>query len=245
MRALVRGLPAGPSKSPFLPVPVAVLRPPPDALVSRQALGIACTNAGGRLFWFTSDSPEKLVEHTSCTVRRDDARYVVPYLRTPFIRSLMAATMAVRSPTRRALLGALTLPWLVGGCSTPLPLGALPANDADASARLRDSAEAHGLAAYRRLTDINVSYTGQWRPLVGRIQPEVVDEGFRGSSQERLLPLAGITAQAYTGPMGRKQVNWRRGNPASADLGEVAICFNDVRSTDDAAQQAAALVAGG
>ena len=157
----------------------------------------------------------------------------------------MAATPKSTSPTRRALLGALALPWLVGGCSTPLPLGPLPANDADASARLRDSAEAHGLAAYRALSDINVSYTGQWRPLVGRIQPEVVDEGFRGSSQERLLPSAGITAQAYTGPMGRKQVYWRRGSPASADLGEVAVWFNDVRSTDDAAQQAAALVAEG
>ena len=157
----------------------------------------------------------------------------------------MAATPKSPSPTRRALLGALALPWLVGGCSTPLPLGPMPENDADASARLRDSAEAHGLAAYRALSDINVSYTGQWRPLVGRIQPEVVDEGFRGSSQERLLPSAGITAQAYTGPMGRKQVNWRRGSPASTDLGEVAVWFNDVRSTDDAAQQAAALVAEG
>ena len=95
------------------------------------------------------------------------------------------------------------------------------------------------------MSDINVSYTGQWRPLVGRIQPEVVNEGFRGSSQERLLPSAGVTAQAYTGPMGRKQVYWRRGIPASDDLGEVAVWFNDVRSTDDAAMQAAALVAEG
>ncbi len=157
----------------------------------------------------------------------------------------MAATMTARSPTRRALLGALTLPWLVGGCSTPLPLGPLPASDAGALARLRESAEAHGLAAYRGISDINVSYTGQWRPLVGRIQPEVVNEGFRGSSQERLLPSAGVTAQAYTGPMGRKQVYWRRGIPASDDLGEVAVWFNDVRSTDDAAMQAAALVAEG
>ena len=157
----------------------------------------------------------------------------------------MAVTLTAPSPTRRALPGALALPWLVGGCSTPLPLSPLPASDVDALARLRDSAQAHVLAAYRELSDITISYTGQWRPLVGPIQPEVVDEGFRGSSQERLLPSAGITAQAYTGPMGRKQVNWRRGNPASADLGEVAICFNDVRSTDDAAQQAAALVAGG
>lgn len=154
-------------------------------------------------------------------------------------------TTTPHSVTRRSLLGAFTLPWLVGGCSTPLPLGQLPVDDADATARLRDSAQAHGLAAYQRLADINVSYSGQWRPLVGRIQPEVVDEGFRGSSQERLLPSAGVVAQAYSGPMGRKQVWWRRGGGASDDLGQVAVWFNDARSTDRSAEQAAALVAEG
>jgi len=147
--------------------------------------------------------------------------------------------------SRRALLGALTLPWLVSGCSTPLPLAPPPAGDADATARLRDAAQAHGLDAYRALTDINVSYSGEWRPLVNRIQPEIVDQGFRGSSQERLMPRAGIVAQAYTGPMGRKQVAWRRGARTPDDLGEVAVWFNDVRSADPAAQNAAALVAEG
>jgi hypothetical protein len=154
-------------------------------------------------------------------------------------------TTTAHSKTRRSLLGALTLPWLVGGCSTPLPLGPQPAGDADAAARLRDSAQAHGLDAYRTLTDINVSYSGEWRPLVNRIQPEVVDQGFRGSSQERLMPKAGIVAQAYTGPMGRKQVAWRRGGGTPDDLGDVAVWFNGVRSTDPAAQNAAALVAEG
>ena len=154
-------------------------------------------------------------------------------------------TMNAHSKTRRSLLGAITLPWLVAGCSTPLPLGPQPAGDADAAARLRDSAQAHGLDAYRTLTDINVSYSGEWRPLINRIQPEVVDQGFRGSSQERLMPRAGIVAQAYTGPMGRKQVAWRRGRGAPDDLGEVSVWFNGVRSADPAAQNAAALVAEG
>jgi len=148
-------------------------------------------------------------------------------------------------PTRRTLLGALALPWLAAGCSTPLPLDQVPVDDADAAARLRASADAHGLAAYRQLTDINVSYSGQWRPLVGRIQPEVVDEQFRGSSQERLVPSVGVVAQAYTGPAGTKQVWWRRGGRAPGDLGEVAVWFNGARSTDPGAQQAAALVAEG
>ena len=152
--------------------------------------------------------------------------------------------------TRRALLGAAALPWLAG-CTTPLPLGLPPAGGAGAAtaaARLRESAQAHGLAAYRQLTDINIGYSGQWRPLVGRIQPEVVDAGFRGSSQERLMPMAGVIGvivQAYTGPQGRKHVWWRRAGRSPGDLGEVAVWFNEVRSIDTAAQQAAALVAEG
>lgn len=146
--------------------------------------------------------------------------------------------------TRRALLGTLALPWL-SGCTTPLPLGRPPSGDVAAATRLRESAQAHGLAAYRTLTDINVSYVGQWRPLVGRIQPEVVDAGFRASSQERLMPATGVCGQTYTGPLGKKHVAWRGGRRSAGDLGEVAVWFNDVRSTDAAAQRAAALVAEG
>ena len=153
-------------------------------------------------------------------------------------------TMTSHSLTRRTLLSAFALPWLAAGCSSPLPLMKAPAGDADADSRLRDSAQAHGLDAYRKLNDINVSYSGEWRPLVNRIQPEVVDAGFRGSSQERLMPRAGIVAQAYTGPMGRKQVVWRRGR-MSDEQGGVAVWFNGVRSNDGAAQSAAALVAEG
>jgi hypothetical protein len=146
--------------------------------------------------------------------------------------------------TRRAVLGAMLLPSLAA-CTSPLPLGRPAAGDAAAAMRLHESAEAHGLAAYRELTDINISYSGQWRPLVGRIQPEVVDEGFRGSSQERVMPLVGVVAQAYTGPRGQKHVLWRRGGRGGGDVGEATVWFNEVRSTDTAAAQAAALVAEG
>ncbi len=145
--------------------------------------------------------------------------------------------------TRRTVLAAAAVPWFASGCSTPLPLRDAPVGDSDAAARLFGSAEAHGLDAYRRMTDINVSYAGEWRPLVNRIQPEIVDAGFRGSSQERLLPHAGIVAQAYTGPKGRKQVVWRRGGGEPGDLGRAAVWFNGVASTDGSAQDAAALVA--
>ena len=149
---------------------------------------------------------------------------------------------------RRAFLSALALPWLAG-CSTPLPLIAAPpagAGSADAAMqRLRDSAEAPGLTADRQLSDINISYEGQWRPLIGRVQPEIVDDGFRGSSQERLMPRSGLSAQSYTGPKGHKQVVWRRSSPGTDTQGEVAVWFNGVRSDDAAAERAAALVAEG
>ena len=152
--------------------------------------------------------------------------------------------MHSRSLTRRSLLGALALPF-VAGCTTPLPLIQAPASSADANARLRESAQAHGLEAYRELTDINVSYAGEWRPLVNRIQPEVVDAGYRGSSQERIVPSAGIVAQTYTGPEGRKHVVWQRDRSAPNDLGVVKVWFNDQRSGNVDAQQASALVAEG
>lgn len=140
---------------------------------------------------------------------------------------------------RRMWLGGLcglALPAL-SGCGTPLPLSATPPADPRAAALLQASAQAHGLDAYGGITDINIAYDGQWRPLINGIQPEVVDAGYRGSSQERLLPKAGVNAQAYSGPRGRKQVFWQR-SPA-----EVAIWYDGKVSADEPRRRAAALVA--
>ena len=56
------------------------------------------------------------------------------------------------------------------------------------------------------------------------------------------MPSVGLVSQAYTGPLGRKQVRWRRGSSAD-QLGDVAVWFNGVLSTDRAVQDTAALVA--
>lgn len=144
--------------------------------------------------------------------------------------------------SRRNALTVLALP-LLGACGTPLPLtGPAPMASANPGRqRLMDSAMAHGLEAYRRITDINIGYDGQWRPLINRIQPEVVDAGYRGPSQERLLPAAGINAQAYSGPLGQKQVWWRQGSDTAP--GEVAVWFNGQPSQQPAQLSAAAVVA--
>ena len=159
------------------------------------------------------------------------------------------------SITRRVALGAALLPAIAGlnACSSPLPLDARSpgAADAAADAKLLQSAQAHGLAAYRQLRDINIAYDGQWRPLINGIQPEVVDAGYRGSSQERLMPHLGINAQLYQGPRGRKKVFWRRAATDNVSVagagaqGEIAVWRNGTPIGDAPSLDAAALVAEG
>jgi hypothetical protein len=145
---------------------------------------------------------------------------------------------------RRWLLGAAALPLapLLGGCATPLPLNRPVREDAEAARRLLACAQVHGLDAYRNLRDISVAYDGQWRPLIDRVQPEVVDKGFRGPSEERLLPAQGVVAQAYTGPAGQKQVWWQRGSRAGTD-GRVEVWTNGQRRSEAGYLAASALVA--
>ena len=158
-----------------------------------------------------------------------------------------APETALPSITRRRwlALGAAMPALGLAGCGTPLPLATpgMLISDPAAERLLQDSAEVHGWAAYRQLADINVRYEGAWRPIIDRIQPVVVDKGFRGWSEERLLPQAGVVAQAYTGPAGRKQVWWQRGQGSAAPPGEVAVWLNGQASANADVQAASALVA--
>lgn len=114
-----------------------------------------------------------------------------------------------------------------------------PTTNSQAAGLLQASAEAHGLPALTRLADVNVRYAGTWPPLIGRLQPALVDAGFRGGSEERLLLRQGLIAQAHTGPAGRKQVV-RRWAPDG-----VVVWFNDEPAADAERRAAAALVADG
>jgi len=159
--------------------------------------------------------------------------------------------MQAPNPDRRRLLsvGLLAPAALLGACGTPLPLNPPLASSAAAAAarsRLMDSALAHGLPAYREYKDISVAFTGQWRPLINRIQPEVVDRAYRGSSEERLLPSMGAVAQSWRGsddPRLRKHVFWQRSDAATARPAELGLWYDGQASTDAVRAAASALVA--
>lgn len=148
---------------------------------------------------------------------------------------------------RRALLRAAPLPWLglLSSCATPLPLDEAPRPTDAAARRLADCAAAHGGAAFASISDVAVAYDGRWRPVIGRLQPEIVDAGYRVRSEERLLPARGVVAQSFVGPAGHKQVFWRRGDGGGRDPGEVAVWYDGVRDSREATLAASALVAEG
>lgn len=142
---------------------------------------------------------------------------------------------------RRWVLASLAAPALQG-CASPLPELSRPGTAADAQELLLRSAAAHGLAAFSAIDDLSVSYAGEWPALIGRLQPALVDAGFRGGSEERLLLRERVVAQAHTGPNGRKQVVRRAGEGAQ---GDVRVWFNGEEARDAERRAAAALVADG
>ena len=93
---------------------------------------------------------------------------------------------------------------LLGGCmSRGIPQAVGSGEQPAARAVLQKSAEAHGLAAFQQINDLNVSYSGEWYGLVSRIQPGLIDAGFRRASQERtLLKAPLLTGQNHQGPQG-------------------------------------------
>ncbi len=139
---------------------------------------------------------------------------------------------------RRALL---SLPLTLTACAAPFP-PADPTTNPAAEALLQASAQAQGLPALERLSAIGVTYAGEWRPLVGRLQPALIDPGFRGGSEEQLRIPKGAIDQRHTGPLGEKRVE-RRWSPTTP--GAVRVWFNGVESQDPDARAAAALVADG
>jgi len=143
---------------------------------------------------------------------------------------------------RQALLLGLAAPFisLASGCRASLPAWSGPGSGPDAWALLNRSAAAHGLTAFAAIDDVNVSYDGHWRRLVGKLQPALVDSGFRGGSEERYLLRDGVVAQSHAGPQGHKQVF-----KSSSHDRRIRVWFNDEEAHDRERLDAAALVVDG
>ena len=144
--------------------------------------------------------------------------------------------------TRRLLLGALASPALIvlPGCSSPLPVSLNATTSAGAKALLNESAVVHGLESFKKINDVSVSYDGEWRALIGKLEPALVDPNFRGKSEERLLLREGLIAQSHRGTDGRKQVLRRA---VAGSSGEVRVWFDGEEARDSERRRAAALVA--
>ncbi len=143
---------------------------------------------------------------------------------------------------RRLMLASLALPALplLQGCAAPLaPLGD-QATVPGARALLAASARAHGLPALAAINDVSVGYAGTFLGLADRIQPELVDAGFRGRSQDRLLLRDQVAVQAQAGPGGAKQVVRQAG---AGTQGGVRVWYNGVEALDRPRRDAAAVVA--
>lgn len=147
---------------------------------------------------------------------------------------------------RRVVLASVSLslpvwPTLVG-CAAPVPRLRAAGTTQEAHALLMDSAAAHGLEAFQEVSDLSVSYAGKWDWLAGKLQPILVDPGFRGGSQERWLLREGVVAQSHTGPRGHKQVLRRT---TQGTQGDVRVWFNGEEAHDMERRAAAALVVDG
>lgn len=145
---------------------------------------------------------------------------------------------------RRVVLASLSLPFLPAlvGCAAPLPPLRLAGTTREGHELLMESAAAHGLDAFQELSDLSVSYEGKWDWLAGKLQPILVDAGFRAGLQERLLQREGVVAQGYTGPSGHKQVIR---HTAKGAQGDVRVWFNGEEAYDLERRAAAALVVDG
>jgi hypothetical protein len=151
----------------------------------------------------------------------------------------MRSSTIVRTkrPVRAGTLLFVILSLLIGGCTTLPEPARTGVSSPEARALLESAAQAHGKEAFQRIRDISVSFDGEWAGLVKRFQPVLIDDQFRGSSEERMLLADDAIGQTHRGPGGVKQV-FRR-------PGEVRVRYNGSPDDDQAVEAAAALVADG
>ena len=95
---------------------------------------------------------------------------------------------------------------IFSGCAS-VPQPRTGGSDEKAVRILQQSAEAHGWAALQERQAVNVSFAGEWSPVVDRLQPVLVDKPHRGTSVERYpVAAAGTIRQTHVGSAGTKRV---------------------------------------
>ncbi len=88
---------------------------------------------------------------------------------------------------------------------------------------------------WTRLRRVEVGFDGEWTQIVSKLQPELVDAGFRQGSTEVYAPRLAKVEQHHQGQAGMKDVL------RTPDT--VTVSFNGVPATDNVRLDAAALVA--
>ncbi|TDU81848.1 hypothetical protein EI77_01160 [Prosthecobacter fusiformis] len=122
--------------------------------------------------------------------------------------------------------------------SLPRPGTSSPAeatSDKEARSVLELSAKTSG-QAWQRHQAVEVGYRGQWSRLSPKIQPVLVDEGFRHGSVEIYQPRKKRVSQTHRGPAGLKTVLRQGREPA-------VVSYNSQKSDDPESISAASLVA--
>ena len=135
---------------------------------------------------------------------------------------------------RAALL--FLVPFLTQCSSLTKPGNGIPLSEAPNQAKqiLDRSAQTHG-APWSNYRKVTVSYDGKWAPFVNRIQPDLVDSGFRKRSAEIYDTRAGTVRQEHQGEEGRKEVfRSRKG---------VDVAYSPKKKITKAQRDASALVA--
>ncbi|MCB1211644.1 MAG: hypothetical protein KDK97_20135 [Verrucomicrobiales bacterium] len=123
----------------------------------------------------------------------------------------------------------------LNACSgLPNPNRPGPLAEAAADPILSKSAEAAG-NPWTRLRRVQVGFAGDWTKIVTKVQPDLVDAGFRQGSEEVYLPRQARVEQQHQGPAGKKTVL------RTSD--SVIVTFNGNPSNDSVKLDAAALVA--
>lgn len=142
----------------------------------------------------------------------------------------------MKHTTHPALACCLVLGMLcLSSCgSLPNPNQTHAAPSAQGSKLLRLSAERAG-SPWTRCDKVIVALAGEWSEIVPRLQPELADAGYRGTSNETYLPRLNRVVQTHKGPSGTKHV--------VRTTGDVLVEYNGKRSHDKTANDAAALVA--